>query len=126
MKRKKMSMLLLGAIGLALGAFAMKEKIDAGIATNQRFLPSNDDMRISASPVGNSLAAEPSTTESDGMSDKEFDAFVRRELNLKPNEKWRCIDGMMFKVLPNGWENVPGASCEQRTKAGVRRSFDEN
>lgn len=39
-------------------------------------------------------------------------AAVQRGIEAKEgNEGLRCISGVMFRRIPGGWENVPGATC---------------
>lgn len=54
---------------------------------------------------------------------REIEAEVQRRLRaqtatrsaIEPpaqNPNFRCINGQLFRRLPNGWENVPGERCK--------------
>lgn len=64
-----------------------------------------------AAPMEN--AGPVPTPQDRAARDAVIDAIRERRLNAarRPNSDERCIDGVLFRRIPGGWENVPGQHC---------------
>lgn len=115
------AVLLLGMAGAGIWLH-----LKTGNAWNARF-QSHEPPSVVAHP---SVTTQPTTAEKDAFiaeirarreqAEKEArlaemrtrQAAVQRDIEAKErNEGLRCIGGVIFRRIPGGWENVPGAPC---------------
>ncbi len=101
----------IGVVVLALAVFGIKQHLDTQVAWNKRF---------TKQPAAPNQQATTPTTLAEKRAEAEREALVaeirlrrvaaERE-TIKAREKWRCINGIPFRQIEGGWENVPGESC---------------
>lgn len=102
---------VIGLTVLVLAGFGIKQHLDTQVAWNKRFT------RQPAAPAQQSPA--PATIE-ERKAEAARQAMIaeirlRRQQAerdaMKDREGWRCINGIPFRQIPGGWENVPGERC---------------
>lgn len=101
-------LLFIAAVLLALAAFGIKQHIDTQIAWNARFERAGN-ARIS--PATPALPVDVSADDPVEYLRDVQNARQRAEQDARERASWRCIDGIPFRKIPGGWENVPGERC---------------
>ncbi len=102
---------LIGVVVLALAAFGIKQHLDTQAAWNKRFTaqPKPSTQQVPAPAALAELRAE-AEREARIAEIRLHRVQAEREA-MKAREKWRCINGIPFRQIPGGWENVPGERC---------------
>lgn len=98
------AVLLLGMAGAGIWLH-----LKTGDAWNARFQPVVKDQQVETTPP----SASSRNTEIAGVSIEEIRRLreqAEREYK-KQRAELRCIDGVAFRRIPGGWENVPGETC---------------
>lgn len=98
------AVLLLGMAGVGIWLH-----LKTGEAWNARFQPGIEDRQVEATPP----SVSSRKTQIAGVS---IDEIRRRREQTereykKQRAELRCIDGVAFRRIPGGWENVPGETC---------------
>lgn len=98
----------IGVVVLALAVFGIKQHLDTQAAW---------DVRFKKPKVASQLVTPPGVPVVDQNTDplehiqQIREARERAERELKERASWRCINGIPFRQIPGGWENVPGERC---------------
>ncbi len=110
-KRWEFPWLGLWAVALAsMAAAGIWLHLQTGAAWDARFnqpvAPLDD-----AAPAENARPAQ--TPQDRAARDATIESIRERRLKAagRPNSDERCIDGVLFRRIPGGWENVPGHHC---------------
>lgn len=104
-------MLAIGLTILVLAGFGIKQHLETQAAWHARF--------ASPKTPAPAPAQSPSQAEIEAMRSEQIQRIheirEQAEQALQEREKerrtWRCINGMPFRQIPGGWENVPGERC---------------
>lgn len=101
----------IGIVVLALAAFGIKQHLDTQAAWNKRFTE-----QPKSSPQQAYDPAAPANSKADAQREAMIaEIRLRREQAereaMKDRDGWRCINGVPFRKIPGGWENVPGQRC---------------
>ncbi len=105
---------LIGLTVLVLAGFGIKQHLATQAAWNSRFAqkpPTTHQEVLTLTPA--QLAELKANAEHEAKLAEERLQRIReqREAAEKDRQGWRCINGIPFRQIPGGWENVPGKRC---------------
>lgn len=105
-------LLFLGAVLLVLAVFVIKQHLDTQMAWNARFAGPRPRATAMPAPVPPPVLNGEQADQEALIAERRLRRTAAERQKAHARDDLKCINGTVFRRIPGGWENVPGASCK--------------
>lgn len=101
---------ILAVLLLTLAGAGVWLHLKTSDAWNQRFVTGNSADTLPKQVAPEAKPQQVATQEQMQLLERRV-RHARAEARMREQEDLRCINGILFRRIPGGWENLPGQTC---------------